>query len=119
MLPGPAERLGALRRPRCLSCAYREICDNGPALFGKFAVLTTWMPARCSPLNGVTMGAVTPGSQPRANGSLGLLNQTPRWNWCVGGNVTVPPGDTENVSLSKMPCTVALPEPFAPTLMSD
>jgi hypothetical protein len=86
---------------------------------GKFEVFSTWMPACCSPLNGVTTGAVLPFSQPSLKGRFGSLNQIPRWNWCVGLNVVVPPGDTENVSRSKMPCTVAVPEPSAPTLTSD
>jgi hypothetical protein len=45
------------------------------------------------------------------NGLLGLLNHRPRWNWWVGANVVVPPGDTEKVSLLKMPRTVAVPLP--------
>src|SRR5512146_1454490 len=77
------------------------------------------MPACCSPLNGVTTGAGLPGSQPSLNGSFGSLNQTPRWNWCVGLKATLPPGDTEKVSLSKMPATVAAPVPLLLTLMSD
>src|SRR5215472_4352694 len=76
------------------------------------------MPACCSPLNGVTIGLLAVGSQPRLNGVFGLLNHTPRWNWWVGGNVVVPPSDTENVSRSKMPRTLALPVPLSPTLMS-
>src|SRR5215469_15327 len=76
------------------------------------------MPACCSPLNGVTAGIVAPGSQPRLNGTFGSLNQTPRWYWWVGANEAVPPGDTENVSASKMPRTVALPNPLALAWMS-
>src|SRR5215472_3131183 len=76
------------------------------------------MPACCSPLNGVTIGLLAVGSQPRLNGVFGLLNHTPRWNWWVGGNVVVPPSDTENVSRSKMPRTLALAAPLSPTLMS-
>src|SRR5215467_12641787 len=76
------------------------------------------MPAFCSPLNGVTIGAAAPGSQPRLNGTLGSLNQTPRWYWWVGANVVVPPGDTENVSASKIPRTVALPLPSSLVWMS-
>src|SRR5438552_2173505 len=76
------------------------------------------MPAFCSPLNGVTVGTVAPGSQPRLNGTLGSLNQTPRWYWWVGENVVVPPSDTENVSASKMPLTVALPNPLLLAWMS-
>src|SRR6266567_4900433 len=76
------------------------------------------MPACCSPLNGVTTGEVCPGSQPSLNGRLGSLNQRPRWYWWVGANVVVPPGDTENVSASKMPRTVALPAPYLPAWMS-
>src|SRR5436305_1706285 len=82
-----------------------------PGVVGEVGGVTTWMPACCSPLNGVTIGEGAPGSQPRLNGTLGLLNQTPRWNWWVGANVVVPPGDTEKVSLSKIPRTVALPVP--------
>src|SRR5215472_17595564 len=76
------------------------------------------MRGSCSRLNGVTAGMVAPGSQPRLNGTLGSLNQTPRWYWWVGAMVVVPPGDTENVSASKMPCTVALPNPSALVWMS-
>src|SRR5215469_6123044 len=76
------------------------------------------MPACCSPLNGVTIACVAPGSQPRLNGTLGSLNQTPRWYWWVGAKVVVPPGDTENVSASKIPRTVALPVPSSPVWMS-
>ena len=36
----------------------------------------------------------------------------------MGGNVTVPPGETENVSESKMPLTVALPLPSSPAFTS-
>src|SRR6516225_8834987 len=70
------------------------------------------------PLNGVMIGEVAPGSQPRLNGTLGLLNHRPRWYWCVGANVVVPPGDTEKVSVSKTPLTVALPLPPLPAWMS-
>src|SRR5215469_17784972 len=56
--------------------AYRWTRDSGPALTGNCAVLTTWTPACCSPLKGVTIGAVAPGSQPRLNGTFGSLNQT-------------------------------------------
>src|SRR5579859_4972494 len=71
------------------------------------------MPAFCSPLNGVTMGCVPGplGAQPRLYGTLGSLNHSPRWNWWVGANVVVPPGETENVSRSKMPRTEAKPTP--------
>src|SRR5689334_16451661 len=71
------------------------------------------MPAFCSPLNGVTMGCVPGplGSQPSWYGRFGSLNHSPRWNWWVGANVVVPPGDTENVSRSKMPRTEAKPTP--------
>jgi hypothetical protein len=69
-------------------------------------------------LNGVTVGEVAPGSQPRLNGVLGLLNQSPRWYWCVGENVVVPPGDTEKVSTSNTPWTVALPLPNWPASTS-
>src|SRR5262249_54748666 len=93
--------------------------DSGPALTGNCAVFTTWMPACCSPLNGVTIGAGAPGSQPRLNGTLGLLNHTPRWNWWVGANVVVPPSDTEKVSLSQTPRTVALRVPVLSVWMSD
>ena len=67
------------------------------------------MPACCSPLNGVTAGAVAPGWQPSRNGVLGLLNHTPRWYWCVGAKVAVPPGDTEKVSPSSTPDGGAAP----------
>src|ERR1700759_5321303 len=70
------------------------------------------MPACCSPLNGVTTGLVAPASQPSLNGRLGALNHRPRWNWWVGANVVLPPGDTENVSRSKMPRTTAWPTPW-------
>src|SRR5689334_11896984 len=76
------------------------------------------MPAFCSPLNGVTIFCGAPGSQPRLNGTLGSLNHTPRWYWWAGANVVVPPGDTENVSASKMPLTVALPNPLSLVWMS-
>src|SRR6516225_7143234 len=66
------------------------------------------MPAFWLPLNGVTIGEVAVGSQPRLNGTFGLLNHRPRWYWWVGANVVVPPGDTEKVSESKTPRTVAV-----------
>jgi hypothetical protein len=91
---------------------YAEIFDSGPALAGKLLVLSTWMPACCSPLKGVMTGLVLPGSQPSLNGTLGSLNQRPRWYWCVGEKVVVPPGETEKVSTLKMPFTVTLPEPL-------
>src|SRR5438105_4515523 len=92
-----------------------DTCDRGPALSGKLLVLSTWMPACCSPLNGVTIGLDAPGSHPRLNGTLGSLNQRPRWYWWVGAKLTVGlfAGETENVSLLKMPCTVTLPLPYA------
>src|SRR5215472_19008845 len=93
-------------------------CDSGPFLTGNWEVLSAWIPACCSPLNGVTIGAVAPGSQPMLNGVLGLLNHKPMWNWWVGLNVTVPPGDTEKVSLLKTPRTVADPEPVGPAWTS-
>ncbi len=65
-----------------------------PAFTGNWDVFRAWMPACCSPLNGVTAGAVAPGSQPSLNGVLGLLNHTPRWYWCVGAKVAVPPWST-------------------------
>src|SRR6516225_7033407 len=64
------------------------------------------MPAFWLPLNGVTIGEVAVGSQPRLNGTLGLLNHRPRWYWWVGANVVVPPSDTEKVSESNTPRTV-------------
>src|SRR5215472_3998421 len=76
------------------------------------------MPACCSPLNGVMVGDVAPGSHPRLNGTWGSLNQTPRWYWWVGANVVVPPGDTEKVSESNTPRTVALPVPLLLAWMS-
>src|SRR5207302_6942568 len=72
----------------------------------------------CAPLNGVMIGEVAPGSQPSVNGTFGLLNHRPRWNWWVGANVVVPPGETENVSLLKMPRTVAEPVPARPAFTS-
>src|SRR5215471_13929442 len=76
------------------------------------------MPACWLPLKGVTIGEVAPGSQPRLNGTCGLLNHRPRWYWCVGANVVVPPGDTEKVSESNTPRTVAVPVPVLPAWMS-
>src|SRR5215469_16747603 len=76
------------------------------------------MPACCSPLNGVTVGEVAPGSQPSWNGRFGSLNQSPRWYWWVGANVVVPPGETEKVSTSKTPCTVTKPSPWLLAWMS-
>src|SRR6516225_11696853 len=94
--------------------------DSGPAPTGNWAVLSAWMPACCSPLNGVTIGCVPGplGSQLRLNGTLGSLNHRPRWYWWVGPNVVLPPGDTENVSTSKTPRTVAWPKPWWSALMS-
>src|SRR6516164_7089293 len=103
-------------RPRRLG--QRCTCDSGPAPGRNCAVLSTWMPACCSPLNGVTTGCVAPGSQPRLKGRLGSLNHSPRWYWWVGPNVVLPPGDTENVSTSKTPRTVAWPKPWWSALMS-
>ena len=85
---------------------------------GKFEVFSTWMPAFCSPLNGVMTGDVAPGSHPRLNGTWGSLNHRPRWYWWVGANVVVPPGDTEKVSESNTPRTVALPVPVLLDCMS-
>src|SRR5690348_13223386 len=76
------------------------------------------MPAFCSPLNGVMAGFARPGSQPRLNGRLGSLNHSPRWYWWVGPNVVLPPSDTENVSTSKTPRTVAWPKPCRSALTS-
>src|SRR5215472_14055297 len=96
----------------------RCTCDSGPAFTGNCAVFSTWMPAFWLPLNGVTIGEVAPGSQPRLNGTFGLLNHKPRWYWWVGANVVVPPGDTEKVSESNTPRTVAVPVPVLPAWMS-
>src|SRR6516165_10215830 len=76
------------------------------------------MPAFWAPLKGVTIGEVAPGSQPRLNGTLELLNHRPRWYWWVGANVVVPPGETEKVSESNTPRTVAVPVPVLPAWMS-
>src|SRR5579871_1660719 len=76
------------------------------------------MPASCSPLKGVIVGDVAPGSHPRLNGTWGSLNHRPRWYWWVGANVVVPPGDTEKVSESNTPRTVALPVPVLLAWMS-
>src|SRR5579859_3210514 len=93
---------------------------SGPALSGKFDVFSTWMPACCSPLNGVTEGLACPGSQPRSNGSCGSLNQRPRWYMCVGGKVvTGPPVETENVSTLKRPTTSTWPSPWLFVSRSD
>src|SRR5579863_5198415 len=96
MVPAREPRAGTIYVLR----RHRWTWDSGPALTGSSEVFTTWMPASCSPLNGVTVGEVAPGSQPRLNGTLGLLNQTPRWYWWVGENVVVPPSDTKNVGAS-------------------
>src|SRR5215469_1866365 len=93
-------------------------CDSGPLLTGNCEVFSAWIPACCSPLNGVTIGAVAPGSQPMLNGTLGLFHHRPMWNWWVGAYFVVAPGDTENVSLLKTPRTVADPEPDAPARTS-
>lgn len=47
---------------------------SGPWSSGNWAVLSTWTPALCSPLNGV----VAPGHPARA-ASAGKLNHKPRW----------------------------------------
>src|SRR5215469_3341005 len=94
------------------------MCDRGPAFTGKFEVFSAWMPACCVPLKGVTIGLVDPGSQPMLNGVAGLFHHRPRWNWCVGLKVAVPPGDTEKVSLLKTPRTVADPVPDEPAWTS-
>src|SRR6202042_63699 len=85
--------------PRYLA-GQRCTWDSGPALTGNWEGLSAWTPACCSPLTGVTIGAVAPGSQPSLNGVFGLANHNPRWYWCVGAKVVVPPGDTEKVSTS-------------------
>ena len=46
------------------------------------------------------------------------MNHRPRWYWWVAPNVVLPPGDTENVSTSKMPRTVAWPTPCRSALTS-
>src|SRR6516162_9737401 len=119
-LPG---RRHPRRRPEpqsgdSLAARYRWTCDSGPAAVGKLAVFSTWMPAFCSPLKGVMTGDVAPGSHPRLNGTLGSLNHTPKWYWWVGANVVVPPRDTEKVSESNTPRTVALPVPLLLAWMS-
>src|SRR6266480_7679089 len=55
-----------------------DTCDSGPALSGKLLVFSTWIPACWTPLNGVMIGLVWPGSQPLLKGTLGSLNQRPR-----------------------------------------
>src|ERR1700722_17396865 len=85
----------------------------------KLAVFSTWMPACCSPLNGVTTGTEAPDSQPRLNGVRGLLNHRPMWVWWTGVGVGVEvPGTTENVWESKTPRTVAVPAPLRPVCTS-
>src|SRR5580692_11720474 len=83
----------------------------------KLAVLSAWMPACCSPLNGVTTGTAAPASQPRLKGVRGLLNQRPMWVWWTGVGV-VAPGSTEKVWESKTPRTVAVPAPPRPVWTS-
>lgn len=56
------------RRPR-----YGLKLRSGPESAGKLAVLSTWMPALCVPLNGVTVLA-----QPALAAALGEPNQIPR-----------------------------------------
>ena len=46
------------------------------------------------------------------------MNHRPRWYWWVAPNVVVPPVETENVSTSKMPRTVAWPTPCRSALTS-
>jgi hypothetical protein len=41
-------------------------------LTGNWAVLSTWMPACCRPLKGVTTGVLMPFSQPSLNGPCAL-----------------------------------------------
>src|SRR5260221_3387127 len=48
--PGRVARVPAARCPQGRCGDYRWTLDSGPALFGKLAVFTTWMPACCSPL---------------------------------------------------------------------
>ena len=67
-------------RPGMPGVSQRCTCDSGPAFTGNSAVFSTWMPACWLPLKGVTVGEVAPGSQPRLNGTFGLLNHRPRWN---------------------------------------
>src|SRR5437868_8903935 len=55
-----------------------DTCDSGPALSGKLLVFSTWIPACWTPLKGVMIGLVWPGSQPLLKGTLGSLNQRPR-----------------------------------------
>ena len=59
------------------ACVYVRYCPNersGPWSLGKFWLLRTWMPALCSPLNGVTVAG-----QPALAASFGELNHRPRW----------------------------------------
>ena len=54
-------------------------CLRGPLGLANWRVLSTWIPALCSPLKRVTVAG-----QPAAKASWGEPNHKPRWNVWIG-----------------------------------
>ena len=59
--------------PLPVPAAAQSTWRKGPKSLGKFAVFNTWIPALCSPLNGVTVFG-----QPAFAASAGELNHSPK-----------------------------------------
>ena len=79
VLRGPARRRAPLTARRSAPAPYGSSWRSGPWSSAQLRVLSTWMPALWSPLNGVTVFG-----QPAAAASSGELNHRPRWNVCTG-----------------------------------
>ncbi len=86
-VPGRGARGLAPGEAECSPGAHRCTWDSGPALTGNCAVFTTWMPAFCSPLNGVTIGEVAPGSPSHPQHLL------------LKGWTTIKPGDLSQIDV--------------------
>jgi hypothetical protein len=64
-----------LKSPSGLGYGVGLTRESGPWRSGKLLVFSTWTPALCSPLNGVT----TLGLPPAFSASFGELNHRPKW----------------------------------------
>src|SRR5690348_3584045 len=104
--------------------------ESGPLPLVSAFVCSTWMPALCVPLKGVTVFG-----QPALAASVGLSNHRPRWNMWTGavagfelasGNggavcgvgAAAAPGATMNVSMLNRPTNLAVPVPVEVVLRS-
>src|SRR5262249_21599654 len=89
--------IGSLERSGLRQSGPRPLTESGRLIMARG-------PAWCSPLNGVTVGAVAPGSHPRSKGTCGSLNQKPTWKGLVGSRPTT--GSTPKIWSTRTVCMV-------------